>query len=99
MSEIPENFPSGEPLHHRAELPGREFVLAEAELLALALLARSGVEHELEDALAHVLDGGAAVGDRAAVDVHVVAHALEERRVGGELQAGRGLAAEDRAAA
>src|SRR2546430_16897297 len=69
-------------LHHRAELPRRELVLAESQLLALALLTRGRCQDELEDALAHFLVRGAAFGDRAAVDVHVVAHGLEGRRGG-----------------
>src|SRR5258708_13920472 len=86
-------------LHHRADLPGLELVLAEAELLALGLLAASHVQDQLEDALAAFGHALRAVDDGAAIDVHVVGHALVERRVGRELDRGRRLAAEDRAAA
>src|SRR5579883_3491290 len=87
------------PLHHGAELPGRELVVAVAERLALALAARGGGEDELEDALAAGLDRFLAVDDGAAIQIHVVGHALEERGIGGELERGGGLAAIGRAAA
>src|SRR4051794_40964625 len=60
------------PSHHRADLPGHEFILAVAVLFALGLLARGGGQHEFEDALAHLLDRQLAVDDLAAVDVHVL---------------------------
>src|SRR5437763_1496295 len=50
-------------LHHRADLPRHEFVLAVAMLLALAVLPGSGGHHQAEDALAHLLHGRAAVDD------------------------------------
>src|SRR6516225_3487667 len=48
-------------LQRRAQMPGGEFVLAIAELLALRPLARGGREDQLEDPLAHLLDAGRAV--------------------------------------
>src|SRR5205814_8322647 len=59
-------------LHHRAELPRHELVLAVAVQLALGLAARRRREHVLEDALADLLDAFGAVDDRAAVEVDVV---------------------------
>src|SRR5437773_6768891 len=58
--------------HHRAQRPRHEFVLAVAVQLALGLAPRRGRQHQLEDALAHLVDARGAVDDRAAVDVDVV---------------------------
>src|SRR6185503_7691898 len=91
--------PRSPDLHHRAELPGRELVVAEAERLALRLLARGRLEDQLEDARADLGDALLAVDDGAAVDVHVVGHVAVEGGVGRQLQRRRRLAAEDRAAA
>src|ERR1700733_12359338 len=85
-------------LHRRAEYPGSEFGAAEIEALALGRLARGGLEHQVENALAALLHRFLAIEDGAAIDVHVIFHALEHRRVGGELDRGRGLAAEHAAA-
>src|SRR5207244_8648055 len=85
-------------LHRRAERPRRELVVAVAELLALRLPARRGVEDQPEEALARLGNRLGAVDDRAAVEVHVVFLVREERRVGGELERWRRLAAVGRAA-
>src|SRR5215469_7289940 len=85
-------------LHGRAELPGRKLLVAEAELLALGLLAARRGEDEVEDPLPDLLHRSGAIRDRAAIDIHIVGHALIERGIGRELEARRGLAAEDRAA-
>src|SRR6185436_9501272 len=79
--------------------PRRELVIAIAEELALRLLSRSGLEHELEEPAADLGNRFLAVDDRAAVDVHVLFLVLEERGVRGELQRWRWLAAVRRAAA
>src|SRR6218665_502921 len=89
---------AGGGLHHGADLPGDELVLAIAMLLALGLRARGRGQHLLEDALAHGRYRGLAVDDLAAVDVHVLLLPLPQRRVGGELERGRGRAAVGRAA-
>src|SRR5262245_44430499 len=84
-------------LHGCAELPGRELLVAEAELLALGLLAARRGKDEVEDPLADLLHRRSAVGDGAAIDIHSVGHALIERGIGRELEARCRLAAEDRA--
>src|SRR5687767_6068759 len=68
-------------LHHRADLPGHEFILSIAVLLALGLFTRGSGQHQLEDAPAHLLDRNLAVDDFAAVDVHVLFLSFPERRV------------------
>src|SRR5450432_4151214 len=80
-------------LHHRAEGPRYELVLAVAVHFALCLAARRGLEHEAEDALAHRVDARAAVDDVAAVDVDVVFLLEPERGVGRELERRRRRAA------
>src|SRR5581483_3681076 len=84
--------------HRGAEHPGRELRAAEVKTLALGRLARRGLEHEIEDALAALLHALLAIEDGAAIDVHVVFHALVHGRVGRKLDRGRGLAAEHAAA-
>src|ERR1700737_683701 len=86
-------------LHRRPKHPWREFGAAEIKTLALGRLSRSGLQHQIENALAALLHRLLAVEDGAAIDVHVVFHALEHRRVGRKLDRGRGLAAEHAAAA
>src|ERR1700749_3149761 len=86
-------------LHRRSEHPRRELGAAEIKALALGRLARGGLEDEVEDALAAFLHALLAVEDGAAIDVHVVFHALVHGRVGGKLDRGRRLAAEHAAAA
>jgi hypothetical protein len=43
--------------HRRPKHPGREFGAAEIEAFALGRLARGGLEHQVEDALAALLHG------------------------------------------
>jgi len=83
----------------RAEHPGRKLGAAKVKALALGRLARGRLQDEIEDALAALLDALLAFEDGAAIDVHVLFHALVHGRVGGELDRGRGLAAEHAAAA
>src|SRR5579863_1577616 len=85
-------------LHRRAQYPRREFGAAEVEAFALGRLPRSGLEHEIENALTALLHGLLAIQDGAAIDVHIVFHPLVHRRVGRKLDRGRGLAAEHAAA-
>src|SRR5438309_4567805 len=70
--------------HRRANGPGRELVLAVAELLGLGLVSRCSPQHELEEALAGLRDGFVAVDDRAAVEIHVFFLVDEEPRVRGQ---------------
>src|SRR2546421_505614 len=84
--------------HCGAKRPRRELVVAVAELLALGLRARRGFEDQPEKALACLGNRLGAVDDRAAVEVHVVFLVREERRIGGELERWRRLAAVGRAA-
>src|SRR6202011_3225987 len=85
------------PLHHRADLPGHELEVAVAERLGFGALARGDLEHAPEDFLA--LGGNRhAVEEVAAVHVHVVVQAAVDLGRGGELDRGRRLAAERRAA-
>src|SRR5689334_19458034 len=81
------------PSHRRPEYPRRKLGAAEIEALALGRLAGGGFQHQVEDALAAVLHAFLAVEDGAAIDVHVIFHALVHGRVGGELDRGCGLAA------
>src|SRR3981081_3742487 len=81
-------------LHGSPEPPWREFGTAEVKALALGRLSRGGLQHQVENALPALLHCLLAVEDGAAIDVHVVFHALEHRRVGRKLDRGRGLAAE-----
>ena len=75
-------------LHRRAEI----------KALALGRLSGGGLQHQVENALAALLHRFLAVEDGAAIDVHVVFHALEHRRVGRKLDRGCRLAAEYAAA-
>src|ERR1700682_219975 len=79
--------------HHRAQIPGHEFVLSVTVQFALALLSRCGIEDHLEKSLADRLDRRTTVDDFAAVDVDVFFLALPQRGVGGELQRWRRRAA------
>src|SRR4030088_2513796 len=85
--------------HRRAKHPWREFGASEIKTLAFGRLSRSRLQHQVENALAALLHRFLAVEDGAAIDVHVVFHALEHRRIGRKLDRGRGLAAEYAAAA
>src|SRR5262249_43304248 len=76
-------------LHHRAERPRRELGLAEAEGLALRLLAGGHAQDEVVDPPAGSRHRLLAVRDAAAVDVHVVGHAPVEGGVRGDLDRAR----------
>src|ERR1700735_5182638 len=89
---------TGRQSHRRAQHPWRKLSPAEVKALALGRLAGGGFQHEVENALAALLHGFLAVEDGAAVDVHVVFHAPVHRRIGRELDRGRGLAAKYAAA-
>src|SRR5258705_13875720 len=89
----------GDDLHRRAKHPGRELGTAEIKTLALGRLARGGLQHQLENALAALLYALLTVEDGAAIDVHVVFHPLVHRRVGRKLYRGRRFATEEAAAA
>src|SRR3990172_13272388 len=82
-----------------ADLPGHELVLAQAQFLAPGLVARGGAQDELEDLFTHLVHAGRAIHDLAAIDVHILLQLAVHRRIGGELDRRRGLAAERRAAA
>src|SRR5215467_5914705 len=84
--------------HHRAELPGHELLVAEAEAFAGGTGTGCHVEHRVVDAPAHLVDRGRTVENVAAVDVHVVAQASVHLTVGGKFQARCGLAPEHRTA-
>ena len=83
---------------HRADLPRHEFVVAVAEFLGFCLPPGGGVEQQVVDPLAHLLEAHALLDHHAAVDVHVFGHLPEQGAVGGELDRGSGLRAEARAA-
>lgn len=82
-------------LHHDTHLPGAEFQSADAVCLAAWLATRCDVQDGLEDLPSDVFHAGAPIGDDAAVDVHIIGHALVHRRIGGQLDARHGLAAVD----
>ena len=79
--------------------PGLEFFFAEAVDLAAGEFAGGHGEDFVEDSLAGLFDGLFAVDDGAAVDVHVVGHAVVDGGVGGDFEGWGGFAAEDGAAA
>ena len=56
--------------------PGLELFFAEAENFAAGLFTGCGSEDVVEDSLAGLFDCLFAVDDGAAVDVHVVGHAV-----------------------
>src|SRR5258705_8297044 len=85
-------------LHCRADDPRGELVFAVSPLLAFGFLARRGLEYELEEFAAGLRDRFRAVDDGAAIEIHVLFLARIQRRVGGEFQRGRGLAAVGRTA-
>src|ERR1700738_2274459 len=91
-------FPLPNPSHRGAEHPRRKFRAAEIKTFALGRLARGHLQHQIEDALAAFLYGLVPVENGAAVDVHVIFHAPEHRRVGRELDRRRRLAPEHAAA-
>ena len=86
-------------LQRCAQEPGLEFFFAEAVDFAAGEFAGGDGEDLVEDSLAGLLYVLFAVDDGAAVDVHVVGHAVVEGGVGGDFERWRGLAAEDGAAA
>src|SRR5438552_19160767 len=73
-------------LHHRADAPGDEFLVAEA--LGASMPAGGGLQHQVEDLAADLLYGGFAIGDGAGVDVHIVGHSAVCIAVGGDLDDG-----------
>src|SRR5688572_4954134 len=75
------------------DLPGNEFVLAVAMQLASGLAAGRGLQQQVEQALAKLLDGRGTVDDLAAIDVHVVLLALPQRGIGRGLERRRRHAA------
>src|ERR1051325_5556010 len=83
--------------HHGADLPRHEFKIAVAELLGLGPFARRYRQDLFEDLLALFGDRHT-VDDVAAIDIHVIAHRAKDLGIGGELERGRRLAAERRAA-
>src|SRR4051812_10612363 len=83
--------------HHRAHLPGHEFIIAISKRFGLGLLSGSYSQHRPENFLPLGLER-IAVEPIAAVDVHVVLHPLIHVGVGGDLDRGYRLAAIGRAA-
>src|SRR5690349_14970405 len=83
--------------HHRADLPGHEFVVAIAEGFRLRLLAGRNRNHLGENLSALLVDRDA-IQNIAAVDVHVFFLALPGVVVGGKLDRRRRLEAERRTA-
>src|SRR5262249_46691728 len=95
----PANIPGFGPcLHARPDDPGSEFLFAPAGELAPRALSRRHRHDLLEDLSPH-LGQRRALEDDSAIDVHVLLHVAVHERVGGELDGGHGLAAEDGAAA
>src|SRR5262249_34421245 len=85
-------------LHDRPDDPGSEFLFAHAGELAPWASPRRPRHDLLEDLSPH-LGQRRALEDDSAIDVHVLLHVAVHERVGGELDGGHGLAAEDGAAA
>src|SRR5690349_2006969 len=69
------------PLHLRTNHPGHEFLVADAERFALALVTRCNVDDHPENFFALLLHAHGAVHDVATVDVHIVGHPLVHGRV------------------
>ena len=60
--------------------------LCSFQMFGPGLFAAAGhIQHQAEEFLAHVFDGGRAVGDRAGVDVHQVVPAPRQVAAGGDL--------------
>src|SRR4051812_35570739 len=74
-------------------MPGRKFIRAVVELLALRLPAGGGFQHQPEDAFTHFLYRRSAVENLAAVHVHVIAHPAVHVAVRGKLERRHRLAA------
>ena len=81
-----------------SDRPGCELGRAEIKQLTLRALARCHTQDVLEDPFTRLLHRLGPIEDRAAVDVHVLFHALEQGRVGRDLDRGCRLAAEHAAA-
>ena len=77
----------------RAQNPRRKFFVADAGEFALGALAARDGNDFLKDAPTNLLDRLRAVKNRAGVDVHVLVHPIEERRVRRDFDARSGLAA------
>src|SRR3990170_5804426 len=81
---------------HDADLPRHEFIVSEAQQLALGAFAGSRPEHLFENALSHFLQGAGSVQNLAAVDVHVFLETAVHRGVGRQLDARNRLGAKHR---
>src|SRR5258708_7722382 len=84
-------------LHHRSDAPWHELLVSQA--LGAGLLARCYPEHQVKDFVADLRHCHLAIGDRAAVDVHVVPHAVVGDTVTGDLDHRNGRKANGAAAA
>src|SRR5262245_50349121 len=84
-------------LHDGPDDPGRKFLLAHPGELTLGALPRRHRHDLLEDLPSHLGQRRALENDPT-VDVHVLLHVAVHQGVGGELDGGHGLAAEDGAA-
>src|SRR5215471_11198657 len=80
-------------------MPRYELVIPQAQQLAFGRFAGRRAQNVLEDLLPHLWNVELAVEHEPAVDVHVLFEPLVHRRVGSELDGGRWLRAEHRAAA
>ena len=72
-------------LHDRPYMPGHKLVIAEAEILTFGLLSGSGVQNQAKYGFAHLLNAGFASNNKTAVNVHIIAHALIQFRIGCQL--------------
>jgi len=80
-----------------ARHPRAEFFVADSLLFAESLFAAGDSDDLFEQASAGGFDGFS-VNNGAGVDVHIVAHAIEQLGVGGDFDCGCGFAAEAAAA-
>src|SRR5437764_1838731 len=83
----------------RAQNPRRELFVADSGQLAAGRFPAGDGDDFFEDTEADLLDSFGAVENGAGIDVHVILHPIEERRVRGDLDARRGFAAVNTAAA
>src|SRR2546422_11249745 len=80
---------NGRSLKRRSQHPRSKLFVADAGQFALGLFTAGHREDLLKDPHADLLDSFGAVQDGAGVDVHVFVHPVVERRIGGDLDAGR----------